>query len=63
MGGYLSSKKDKREGGESSQASSSPSTEEEVKKSKYAVVYTDRVIKASDLPRDLAHVFVLRRTG
>lgn len=59
MGGYWS-KKDK-EGGTSKEATDG--SDEDSKKSKYKVVYTNREIKISELPRDLLSLFVLRRIG
>ena len=62
MGGYLPGlKKDKSnmgvgEGGRIPRSS-------EKRKNRYKVVYTDRNIKISELPRDIRALFVLRRSG
>ncbi len=63
MGGYFTKKEGKTSDETTGKEGTDSSREDVKKKSKYKVVYVDREVKVSELPRDLSSLFVLRRTG
>lgn len=62
MGGYFS-KKESKTGEEHTGKEGTDSSSEDLKKSRYRVVYADREVKVSELPQDLRSLFILKRKG
>ena len=63
MGGYFSKKESKSNEEPTGKEGTDSSSEEVKKKSRYKVVYANREVKVSELPRDLRSLFVLKRKG